>query len=263
MVQAQCELASSVGNTGLDPDASLAMMHSVPSCSLCDFRKPLQEHRSCFKLVPHLLTTVSYTFGATSAQVVALVFHRTAYDSAGIIEDIIWFGRLMNCVVAMIYKKILHPNEEIRVKLVPHKRKMLGSILAQECHSLREAQFITATTETGAEKRLSYTYFGGRVPWQLLSTYPLVTREFSLEVADWLMAVFVYLGNTKLMKELFVRRQNSNLSQRLSVVAKENEISTRVDVIHENIAILRKLFPTKEELMTELFPVPNIDMESL
>ena len=41
-------------------------------------------------------------------------------------EDIIWLGRLMNYVMAVVYKDTICAHQEISVKLVPHKRKMLG-----------------------------------------------------------------------------------------------------------------------------------------
>ena len=154
-------------------------------------------------------------------------------------------------------------DEEVCVKLVPHKRKLLGSIRVAECHTLRDAQLITTTSAEGVEKRLSYTYIGGGVPWEPPFTYPLVTRELSLEVADRLMAVFVCLGLTNLSRDLFVRKQNTDMSSRLSLSDKEDEITARIELISAHIFALRALFESRDSMIAELFPEPDVVMQPL
>ena len=169
----------------------------------------------------------------------------------------------MNYALAMVYKDTMCADQKVCVKLVPHKRKLLGSILVQDCHSLREAQLITTTSAEGVEKRFSYTYIGGGVPWQPQFTYPLVTRELSLEVVDRLMAVFVCLGLTKLSRDMFVRKQNTDISSRLSLSDKEDEITARIELISAHIVALQALFQSRERMIAELFPEPDVVMQPL
>jgi hypothetical protein len=207
--------------------------------SMAAYTVVMQQHRDSLKLLPHLLKTVSYTFGAEHGQVVALVFHGSAYRSKKLMEDIVWLGRLVNFVVALLCGDTFFPEERLAFNILAHKRKQLASIEVQDCHSLREGQLLTAVTKKGVETRVSYTYLGGGVTWQPPHTYPLVTRELSLGVADLLMAVFVCLCNTTLSRNMVVRKQNSNIAKRLSPEQKEAEITARMAAIAKHVAALQ------------------------
>ena len=74
----------------------------LPTWNLSEYGKLINAQFACLKLLPHLLETVSYSFGSQSAQVVALVFHRTASESAELMDNIISLGRLMNYLVALV-----------------------------------------------------------------------------------------------------------------------------------------------------------------
>ena len=139
-----------------------------------------------------------------------------------------------------------------RIQLVPHKRKMLGSHLIQECRGLREAQVITSRTVEGEEERFSYTYIGGGVPHQPPFSYPLVTREMALTYADILMAIYMFLSNANPEKVMFVRRQNTNINQRLTPKEKDGEIEKRISAIEEATALLRSKYRTARDLFRSL-----------
>lgn len=251
---------SEIMGENVKPDAPSSS--AIRTWTLSSYAQVLQQHRSCLKLLPHLLETVSYVFGANSAQVVALVLHRQVETSPEVLEDIVWLGRLVNFVVALVYKDDLCPEQNIFVKLVPHKRKLVGSTVVHDCYSLREAQLITAVSGNGEEKRLSYTYIGGGVTWQPPHSFPLVTRDLPLIVADRLMAIFALLGTTSLSRDLFVRRQNAELSDRLSPSDKEDEISDRLEQISGHTSATKRVFASQERMIAELFP-ETVDAVSL
>ena len=202
--------------------------------------------------VPQLLSTVSYTFRDTSAQVVALILHRGREQTSYNIDAMIWLGRFVNFVAANMQIKDESTKTRCRIQLVPHKRKMLGTHLIQECHGLREAQVITSRPEEGEEERLSYTYIGGGVPHQPPFSYPLVTRETSLPFADLLMAVYMFLSNAQPEKVMFVRRQNTNITKRLTPEQKDAEIEKRISAIQEATASLRDKYTNDRDLFRSL-----------
>ena len=96
------------------------------------------------------------------------------------------------------------------------------------------------------------------MPWELSFTYPLATRKLSLQIADRLMAVFVCLNSTKLSRDMFVRNKNTDISRRLSLSDKEDENTARIALIPAHIIALRALFQSRDCMIAELFPEPDV-----
>ena len=166
----------------------------------------------------------------------------------------------MNILVATVYHYLHSLKDDFRVRLIPHKRKLLNSGAVQDCHGQCEAQLITTTSRNGEVKRFSYTYVGRGVAWQPPYTYALVTRELSLDVADFMMAVFVCLEWSTVSRDMFVRRQNEALKQRLTSEEKDDAISARLEAINKKVAALHKSHVCIEYLTETFFPQEDVEM---
>ena len=101
------------------------------------------------------------------------------------------------------------------------------------------------------------------MPWELSFTYPLATRKLSLQIADRLMAVFVCLNSTKLSRNMSVRNKKTDISRRLSSSDKEDENTARIALIPAHIIALRALFQSRDCMIAELFPEPDVVMQPL
>ena len=189
----------------------------------------------------HLLRTVAYTFGDSSAQVVPGVLHKS-FGDAQVQAATIALQRLIMLLCAYIHSgrcSTIIP----QVLLVPHKRRRLGTFQIKECHSNRDAQVL----DLGAEGRaahddwksgwLAYSYIGGGVPNDPPCVTGLVSRHLPLDVADCLFAVLMFITGSTIQNQCFIAKPPSSCVQvadadarrdlRQTLISKREEMVSR------------------------------------
>ena len=236
------------------PAQSFAVDVEFAWCNLDDFSTLLESHLSCLSLVDHLLRTVRYTYTATCAQIDVLVFHPTGWKCPDVIKDIMWFGRLINFVVAKSYHDTICLDDEICVEIVPHTGTTLGASSLEQSYLLREGQLITATTRNGVKRRLSYTYVGHCEPLQPSFCHSLISKELPLEVADRMIAILLHLGWIHDVRDVVFRKQNFGMCNRSSPSNKQHFASSRQTSITDHKRGLSSLYPAADDMKTALFP---------
>ena len=90
------------------------------------------------------------------------------------------------------------------------------------------------------------------MPWQPPFTYPLVTRELPLDIADEMMAIFSLLGWITICESMFVRRQNSQRIDHLTADEKKDAIKARIEAIALREEALRSSHIVASDLLAAL-----------
>ena len=88
------------------------------------------------------------------------------------------------------------------------------------CHSILSA--INADPDADHEDTiLAYSYLGGGVDWQPPWTYPLVSRNMPLYIADRYFALIIFLAEVHIRDDMFVRKQSSKQMEHLDDAGKD------------------------------------------
>jgi rubrerythrin len=232
-------------------DGAVAAVAEEWTWTIEEYRDVVQHNVIAFAFAPHLLRSVWYKFGEVRAQVCALVLHRTALEKPGMPNLMISLQRLVLYVVSKLFETSLASDAQVSFAHVPHKRRLQQGRWVHDCWNEREARvMVAADVRVGTQSIthwLAYSYMACGLKWDPPHTYSLLSKALPLNVADCVMAVYLFISGGWVDKDHFLYAPKLNTTKQSA--DDRVLVQARAAAVSEHLQNLRNQFRTAAHLL--------------